>query len=183
MTSHPNFLSWTVNKIFKWPPSLSGLWLYGAVFIILLAMVTAAPAFQNLVDSMLPNAHFSFIRDPYHVPSLVLIFALAGVFLEIVSKAYRVSYNRWIGTIGWFLALSMACLSIFPDQFASIGHPPVGYVAPIIRDFPKIDILSENYGWLCFFAIATFVALVIEALVKRRPLRDKPANPTLDAFE
>ena len=129
-----------------------------------------------LHDTYYLAAHVQFVFG------VCIMSGVAAVIFLALPHILRAEYNIWLGRLCWALCFTGIGFILFPQYVLSNQGMPRRYV-DYEETYKVLNDLSLIGAVLCALSIATFVALVIEALVKRRPLRDKPANPALDAFE
>ncbi len=111
--------------------------------------------------------------------SFIVSFLIAAIVFALWPKILSMGYNVWLAWICWLFYTLGAALIVFPRLWPANKSTPNRYVE-----------YNNSYGFwdyiygagivLCGIALATFVILVIEALVVRRPLRDKAADTVLD---
>ena len=170
-----------ILNIFKWPPSLPALWIYGGAVMAILGILAGQMMARKGVDVALHDSYYLVVHAQF-VGSVVIVSGMAAIIFFALPHILRANYNIWLGRLCWALWFAGISLIMFPQFYLSNQGMPRRYV-----DYEESYTALNDIGFfgaiLCALALATFVVLVIEALVKRRPLRDKPANPTLDAFE
>ncbi len=170
-----------IVRAMKWPPSVPALWVYSGGLIAFFGSVTGFVMANSGVDLVLHDTYY--IVAHFH---LIIIIVSLSVFVSIIfwslPHILRAFYNIWLGRLCWLLWSIGIGLLIFPQHHLGQVGKPQRYEA-YQQELEIWNTVAMIGVIFCALALATFIALVIEALVKRRPLRDKPANLTLDAFE
>ncbi len=170
-----------IVRAMKWPPSVPALWIYGGAVMAILGILAGQMMARKGVDVALHDSYYLVVHAQF-VGSVVIVSGMAAIIFFALPHILRANYNIWLGRLCWALWFAGISLIMFPQFYLSNQGMPRRYV-----DYEESYTALNDIGFfgaiLCALALATFVVLVIEALVKRRPLRDKPANPTLDALE
>lgn len=170
-----------VWRAVKWPPSISVLWVWSGLIVLIEGAIAVFAMMTK--DIPVSSDHTYYVVEALKSVFLIAsIFFIAALIFKVLPKLMRFSYNIWLGRLTIILSLSAALLVTIAINFFNV----LGLLRSGSSKETALDLLENfsdfsNILWL--LALATFVILVIEALVVRRPLRDKPADPTLDAFE
>ena len=113
--------------------------------------------------------------------SLFIVQILLGVILLYLPTMLRFNYNKFIALIFWsttFITIALYYFSLPLFELAKafdVIQP--GLLSPTRPEWMKF-IPVGLYGSLIIFA-----ALIIEALIVRRPVKYKFANSIVEAFE
>ena len=170
-----------IIRAMKWPPSVPALWIYSGGLIAFFGIISGLVMSHSSVDVVLHDTYYVVAHFRY-IALVVIIFVIAPIIFLVLPRIMRVDYSIWLARLCWLLWSMGVGLILLPQFNLGMTGMPRRYV-DYKESFDIANLMSTFGIILCALALATFVALVIEALVKRRPLRDKPANPTLDAFE
>jgi len=170
-----------ILNIFKWPPGVPALWFYGGAGIAIFGIVSGFKMANEGVDVVLHDTYY-LVAHAQYVFGVCIMSGVAAVIFLALPHILRAEYNIWLGRLCWALCFTGIGFILFPQYVLSNQGMPRRYV-DYEETYKVLNDLSLIGAVLCALSIATFAVLVIEALVKRRPLRDKPANPALDAFE
>jgi len=170
-----------VLNIFKWPPSVPALWIYSGAGIAIFGIISGLRMANESVDVVLHDTYYLVAHVQFVFGVCIMSGVAAAIFLAL-PRILRAEYNIWLGRLCWALWFAGIGFILFPQFNMGNQGMPRRYV-----DYEETNAVLNDLSLigavLCALSIATFIILVIEALVKRRPLRDKPANPVLDAFE
>ena len=170
-----------ILNVFTWPPSVPALWIYSGVALAIFGLLSGLKMAGQGVDVALHDTYYLVAHAQFVGGFLIVSGIAAGIFFAL-PHILRADYNIWLGRLCcalWFVGIG---LIMFPQFYLSNHGMPRRY-ADYEESYAALNDIGFFGSILCVLALATFIALVIEALVKRRPLRDKLANPTLDAFE
>jgi len=172
-------LYWIIKKIGR-PRSIPALWIYGGVAFTLLGGYTLYHLTGD-IDSI--GSRFDPRKTFLNwliVP--VASFGIGAILFAILPKAIRAAYNFWLALTTWALWLTGLCLMVLPEFYLFFLIAPRRYVDNQAQ-YKFLDALTLTGAILCMASLATFVILLIEALVVRRPMPHKAADPKLKAFE
>ena len=137
------------------------------------------------VDVVLHDTYY-LVAHAQFVFGVLIMPGIAAVIFLVLPRILHAEYNIWLGRFCWALWFAGISFILFPHYYLN-NQDTLKRIGDYFGDYDETHAMLNDLAFtgavLCALSIATFVALVIEALVKRRPLRDKPANPVLDAFE
>ncbi|HEY3797876.1 MAG TPA: cytochrome c oxidase subunit I [Caulobacteraceae bacterium] len=168
-------------KIFSWIATMWGgsiefktpmLWAFGFIFLFTVGGVTgvalANTAFDyNVHDTYYVIAHF------HYVLSLGAVFAIFGGFYYWFEKMWGVRYNEALGATHFWLTFVGVNIVFFPQHFLGLQGMPrrqVDYPA----GFDLWNYISSVGYFITLIGTCVFLAMLLEAAVRRRPARANP---------
>lgn len=150
------------------------LWFLGCLSFVLLMTIgfwyLTRPSIDTyLHDTYYVDAHFHFSIV------IIILFGFFGLAYVVFEKAFKCSYNRVFA----FIQFAVFYLGVFflsvPQISLSLKGMPKRYV-----DYPEAfrlwNLVALIGGWLILISGAAFILVVIEALVKKRPIGDRGAR-------
>lgn len=161
--------------------TIPGLWLSTLGFVFLLGLVQQLFWNTTYAQTVYYDTYF-VVAHWHYVFSLSAVFILAAFAFWVLPKIIKSAYKLWMARICWLFAFIGTCLIIVPSILIPYRGMPLRYG----ETDPTLDLLnliSRIGALLWLLSFATFILVVIEALVKKRPVPHKPAHKTEDVFE
>ncbi|HEV2363218.1 MAG TPA: cytochrome c oxidase subunit I [Caulobacteraceae bacterium] len=168
-------------KVFSWIATMWGgsiefktpmLWAMGFIFLFTLGGVTGVVLANAGIDYALHDSYY-VIAHFHYVLSLGAVFAIFGGFYYWFEKMWGVRYNEFLGTVHFWLSFIGVNVVFFPQHFLGLqGMPRRNVDYPVAFEFwNKISTI----GYMITFAgLIVFLAVLVEAAVRRRPARANP---------
>ncbi len=154
--------------------SIPRVWGLGYIFLILLSLIRFWDMKATLIDEALHDTYYVVANFHYLLITgfFFLLFWLAYVFFEAVIK-FR--YNRWLAITQFMIFYIGVLLIFYPQFYLTLNDMPRRYI-----DYPEsfrwLNVMAQSGGFLIIFGAAAFILVVIEALVKKRPIGDRDAR-------
>jgi cytochrome c oxidase subunit 1 len=168
-------------KVFSWIATMWGgsiefktpmLWAIGFIFLFTIGGVTGVVLANAGIDYALHDSYY-VIAHFHYVLSLGAVFAIFGGFYYWFEKMWGVRYNEFLGTLHFWITFIGVNIVFFPQHFLGLqGMPRRTVDYPVAFTFWN-HISSIGYA-ITFVGLLVFLAVLVEAAVRRRPARANP---------
>lgn len=160
-----------VNQPF--PPKLSipALWIYGLIVMTIMGALSSFLLFQSAIDSHLHDTYYVVAHLQY-LFTIGLGFAIFWILYLGFEGIFRCAYNQKLAKIQFALFFIGILLMSFPQIFLSLRPMPRRYI-DYEDAFEIWKLISMIGAIIALIGAASFILVVIEALVKKRPIGDR----------
>jgi cytochrome c oxidase subunit 1 len=168
-------------KIFSWIATMWGgsldfktpmLWAIGFIFLFTVGGVTGVVLANAGIDYSLHDTYY-VVAHFHYVLSLGAVFAIFAGFYYWFEKMFGVRYNEFLGATHFWIMFVGVNLVFFPQHFLGLQGMPRRYV-----DYPDAFTLwnqVSSIGYvITLVGVVVFLAVLVEAVVRRRPGRANP---------
>ena len=173
-------LIYILLRKFGRPRGILGLWVFGGLTYAACVLVMGL-SLNKGIDAALHDTYYITAHYQYGLTAL-LIFTIFWAALKGFPRLLRCMYSPLLA-LTHFLLFFIGILLVFLPQFhLSMSGMPRRYV-DYENSFERIYFLTNIGATLIILSLATFVILIIEALVRKRPVPHKAKDPIESAFE
>ena len=168
-------------KIFSWIATMWGgsitfrtpmMWAIGFIFLFTVGGVTGVVLANAGIDQSLHDTYY-VVAHFHYVLSLGAVFSIFAGFYYWFEKIFGVKYNSFLARTQFWLFFIGANVIFFPQHFLGLAGMPRRYVD--YADGHAFWNMVSSYGYLIMLAgMIAFFALLIEAMVRRRPAEANP---------
>jgi len=168
-------------KVFSWIATMWGgsidfktpiLWAIGFIFVFTVGGVTGVVLANASVDYQFQDTYY-VVAHFHYVLSLGAIFAIFAGFYYWFEKMWGVKYNEFLGKLHFSITFIGVNLIFFPMHFLGMQGMPRRYV-----DFPDAfatwNLISSIGYAVTLGGVATFLVILLEAAIRRRPAEANP---------
>jgi len=168
-------------KVFSWIATMWGgsidfktpiLWAIGFIFVFTVGGVTGVVLANASVDYQFQDTYY-VVAHFHYVLSLGAIFAIFAGFYYWFEKIWGVKYNEFLGKLHFSITFIGVNLIFFPMHFLGMQGMPRRYV-----DFPDAfatwNLISSIGYAVTLGGVATFLVILLEAAIRRRPAEANP---------
>ncbi len=171
-------ITYLLIKKFGHLRGITGLWFYGGLIYAAVSLIYA-----EILKAQLSNAFFS---DAYvttaHYQSAIFIVASFAIFpaaLILMMRYFRFGYSKVLACLHFWIYFIGLNAMLLPQVYVSFKLNPRRYADV----FSAVNVISVVGAVLIALSLATFVILIIEALVRKRPVPHKAQNSIASTFE
>jgi cytochrome c oxidase subunit 1 len=163
-------------KVFSWIATMWGgsiefkvpmLWAIGFIFLFTVGGVTGVVLSNAAVDYSFQDTYY-VVAHFHYVLSLGAVFSIFGGYYYWFEKMYGIKYNGFLGGLHFWLMFIGVNVIFFPQHFLGMQGMPRRYV-----DYPEgyhFWNLVSSWGYvITLIGVFVFLAMLIEAFVRRRP--------------
>jgi cytochrome c oxidase subunit 1 len=168
-------------KVFSWIATMWGgsiefktpmLWALGFIFLFTVGGVTGVALANTAFDYSVHDTYY-VIAHFHYVLSLGAVFAIFGGFYYWFEKIWGVRYNEALGALHFWLTFVGVNIVFFPQHFLGLQGMPrrqVDYPA----GFDFWNYVSSVGYIITLIGLCVFLAMLLEAAIRRRPARANP---------
>ncbi len=177
-------------KIFSWIATMWGgsidfktpmLWALGFIFLFTVGGVTGVVLANAGIDQSLHDTYY-VVAHFHYVLSLGAVFAIFAGFYYWFSKMFGVTYSEALGKAHFFVTFIGVNIIFFPQHFLGLAGMPRRYV-----DYPEgyafWNAVSSFGNWISVAGVVLFLAVLVEAFVRRRQAVANPWGEGATTFE
>lgn len=154
------------------------MWVYGFIAIFVLMLLLGFAQVRQSLDAAFYDTYYVVA----HFHSLLIfgvIFGVFGIAYAVFKKVLRVGYSRFLAILQFAFVFMGTSLILFPPFLISARGMPRRYIdAPERNDW--MNTIAALGAILILMGCAAFILVVIEALVKKRPIGDRDAAKKSD---
>ena len=148
------------------------LWAIGFIFLFTVGGVTGVVLANAGIDYALHDSYY-VVAHFHYVLSLGAVFAIFGGFYYWFEKMWGVRYNEALGAAHFWITFVGVNLIFFPQHFLGLqGMPRRSVDYPVAFTFWN-HLSSIGYA-ITLVGLFVWFAVLIEAMVRRRPARANP---------
>ncbi len=158
--------------------SIPRLWIFGLVVMVFLNVILTilgSRMFQTYFDqSMAFHDTYYVVAHFHYILTIACLFLLFAMLYWLFAKLTQYKCHRGLAVSQFGLFFTGVSLILLPQHFIGLqGMPRRYYEAP--DQFSWLNTLSTLGAILCLISAAAFFIVIIEALVKKRPIGDRVA--------
>ena len=168
-------------KIFSWIATMWGgsitfrtpmLWAIGFIFLFTVGGVTGVQLANAGLDRAFHDTYF-VVAHFHYVLSLGAVFAIFAAWYYWFPKMTGYLYNSFLAKTHFWVTFIGVNLVFFPQHFLGLAGMPRRYV-----DYPDAfagwNYVSSIGSYISAFGVLIFIAIIIEAFMRKRLAGDNP---------
>jgi cytochrome c oxidase subunit 1 len=168
-------------KVFSWIATMWGgsmefktpmLWAIGFVFLFTVGGVTGVVLANAGVDVVLQDTYY-VVAHFHYVLSLGAVFAIFSGFYFWFPKFTGYMYNETLGKLHFWITFVGVNVAFFPMHFLGLQGMPRRYADYPVA-FAGWNFVASIGAFTAGFGVLVFLAMLIEAFVKKRKAGDNP---------
>ncbi|MEM6603762.1 MAG: cytochrome c oxidase subunit I [Pseudomonadota bacterium] len=168
-------------KVFSWIATMWGgsikfempmIWAFGFIFLFTVGGVTGVVLSNAGIDTSLHDTYY-VVAHFHYVLSLGAVFAIFAAWYYWQGKIFGIGYNETLARIHFVVTFIGVNLIFFPQHFLGLAGMPRRYV-----DYADIhagwNYVSSVGSLVTAASVAIFLAVVVEAFVRKRQVGANP---------
>ncbi len=168
-------------KKFGRPRGIMAHWALGAAFLTAAAVITGASLKSQ--TGVFGAADTYFLKAHYrYAATVIAFFAVFPLVLILLKTGLRRPYSLRLARVHFWLTFIGFNALLLPQFFIAFRGMPRRYVD--YKDtFNWANAISVTGAVIILLSLALFAALIIEAIIRKRPLPDKSDTPIARTFD